>query len=127
MTITEPWTKLKPSTPRNKMAKESTTFQTHKVPYLILVLFALVIADGLISQHLISSGLGYEGNPILANWMLTTDLLTIKVGGASLSALLLLGMNKRRPQLALFATVVFMVLYTLILFWNIFVFITDLI
>jgi hypothetical protein len=108
------------------MAKESTTYQTHKVPYLILVLFALVIADGLISQYLISNGLGYEGNPILANWMLTTDLLTIKVGGASLSALLLLGMNKRRPQLALFATVVFVVLYTLIIFWNIFMFIIGL-
>lgn len=109
------------------MAKESTAYQTHKVTYLILVLFALVIADGLISQYLISNGVGYEGNPILANWMLTTDLLTIKVGGASLSALLLLGMNKRRPQLALFATVVFVVLYTLIVFWNIFVFTIGLI
>jgi hypothetical protein len=104
------------------MAKESATIQTHLVTYLILLLFALVIADGLMSQHLISNGLGYEGNPILANWMLTTDLLTIKAGGAFLSAILLLGINNRRPQLALFASVIFVVFYTLILFWNIFVF-----
>jgi hypothetical protein len=103
------------------MTKESATTQTRKVPYLILVLFALVVADGLISQHLISNGLGYEGNPILANWMLTTDLLTIKVAGAFISAFLLLGINKRRPRLALYASVTFIIIYTLILFWNILV------
>ncbi len=109
------------------MTKKSTTYQTHKVIYLILLLFALVIADGLISQYLISNGLGYEGNPILANWMLTTDLLTIKVGGASISAILLLGINKRRPRLALFTSVIFLVFYAFILFWNIFILIIALV
>ncbi len=107
------------------MAKQTSTIPTHLITYILLVLFSLVIADGLISQYLIGNGLGYEGNPILANWMLTTDFLAIKVGGAFLSAILLWFVNKKRPQLALFVSVFFMVFYTLILFWNIFVFTTG--
>ncbi len=104
------------------MAKQTSTIPTHLITYILLVLFSLVIADGLISQHLISSGLGYEANPFLANRMLTTDFLAIKAGGAFLSAILLWFVSKRRPQLALSVSVFFMVFYTLILFWNIFVF-----
>ena len=109
------------------MAKESVTIQTHLVTHLILVLFSLVIADGLMSQFLISNGLGYESNPFLANMLLTTDFLAIKVGGAFLSAILLWVVSKRRPQLVLFTSVILVVFYTIILFWNIFVFSISLI
>jgi hypothetical protein len=107
------------------MAKETSTIQTRLVTYLILVLFSLVIADGLMSQFLISYGLGYESNPFLANMILTTDFLVIKVGGAFLSAILLWFVNKRRPQLALFTSVILVAIYTAILFWNIFVYFSS--
>jgi hypothetical protein len=107
------------------MAKETPIIQTRLVTYLILVLFSLVIADGLMSQFLISYGLGYESNPFLANIILTTDFLVIKVGGAFLSAILLWFVNKRHPQLALFTSVILVAIYTAILFWNIFVYFSS--
>jgi len=105
------------------MAIEKSTGQTRQVAYLILVLFALVVADGLISQFLIGSGLGYEGNPFLINWVAGNDFLAIKVSGAFLSAIILWSINKKWPRLALLTSAGFVIFYTAILLWNILVFI----
>ena len=43
--------------------------ETHGVRNLLGTLFALVVADGLISDFLISQGLGRELNPVLSAFM----------------------------------------------------------
>ena len=91
--------------------------------YLLIILVALVISDGLISQFLIRSGMGSEGNPFLMNWITNPNFMAIKIVGAFLCALILWDIYKHWAKLALFATSGLVVLYAGILIWNIIVFI----
>jgi hypothetical protein len=94
----------------------------HNMKYLVILLVLLVIADGIISQYLTSQALGLEGNPILRTIIGSGDFLPLKAAGALLAALLLWDIYKRRPQVALVSSAMFVALYTGILYWNLFVF-----
>lgn len=87
-------------------------------------LFALVIADGVITSFLLQHGLGREGNPFLETLVGEPDFLTTKVAGAFLSALLLWNVYKRRPRAAMAVSLGIVVAYTAIVYWNILTFFT---
>jgi hypothetical protein len=95
---------------------------TRKFAPLLLVLFALVVADGLITEFLIKSGLGQETNPLLSDLVVGKNFLNIKVAGAFLAVIALWGISRKWPRVALLTTLAFMVCYTGILIWNIAVF-----
>ncbi len=99
------------------------TVHSRQFVSLLITLVALVIADGLISQFLIRTGLGSEGNPFLMNWVTGPDFIATKAAGALLCALILWDIYKHWPKPAMFIIVVFVVLYAGILFWNISVFV----
>jgi hypothetical protein len=90
--------------------------------YILLSLVMLVVADGLISQFLMKHGLGREGNPFLQAFVNGGEFLLLKVLGALLSALILWDIYKSRPKVGLISSLVFMVLYTGIVLWNLTVF-----
>ncbi len=90
--------------------------------YLLSALVALVVSDGLISQFLVRSGLGREWNPFLETLVGEWNFLVIKVLGVLLSAVILWDIYKRRPNLAVITTLCFIVLYSGIVLWNLFVF-----
>jgi hypothetical protein len=107
------------------MVIEKLSRQQRQTAYLIFLLSAVVVADGIISQFLISNGLGYEGNPFLADLVGTNDFLVIKVAGAFLAALILWKVNTIKPGMTHWLSVVLLILYTTILVWNILVFIVS--
>jgi len=96
--------------------------ESRTVRYTLYALFCIVIADGLITQFLVGGGHGSEANPFLRAWVGQGWFLAIKVSGAFLATLLLWIKYNARPRLVYAVTVVFLAFYTVVLFWNLFVF-----
>ena len=63
--------------------------ESRTVRYLLYVLFGVIVADGLITQFLVTGGHGTEVNPFLRAWVGHGWFLVIKVAGAFLATLLL--------------------------------------
>ena len=100
----------------------SYRIESRTVRYTFYTLFCLVVADGLITQFLVSGGHAWEANPFLRAWVGHDLFLTIKVSGAFFVTLLLWIRYNVRPRLVYTVTVVFLVFYTIVVFWNLFVF-----
>ncbi len=94
----------------------------HRVEYLLGILLSLIAADGIISQFLVKSGLGREGNPFLKILVAESNFLVIKMCGAIICVLILWNMAKRSPKLVFIFSSCIVALYTAILFWNMAVF-----
>jgi len=93
-----------------------------QVRYLLGALVALVIADGVITEFIILNGLGRESNPFLKNIVGDSIFLTLKILGAVLCAVILRDIHRRYPRLAIAATCCFVALYSIIVLWNVGVF-----
>ena len=93
-----------------------------RIEYLLGTLLSLVVADGLISQFLVKSGLGQEGNPLLKVLVTESDFLIIKMCGAIICVLILWNIAKRSPRLIFIFSSCLVALYTALLLWNIAVF-----
>ena len=89
-----------------------------RVEYLLGTLLSLVVADGIISQFLIKSGLGQEGNPFLKILVEDSNFLVIKMCGAIICVLILWNIAKRLPKLVFIFSSCIVALYTAILFWT---------
>jgi hypothetical protein len=90
--------------------------------YTLYALFGIIVADGLITQFLVTGGYGSEGNPFLEAWVSHGLFLAIKVSGAFLATLLLWINYNIKPRLVYTITVVFLAFYTIVVFWNLLVF-----
>jgi hypothetical protein len=101
---------------------ESFRIENRTVRYILYTLFCLIVADGLITQFLVTGGHGSEANPFLAAWVGRGWFLAIKASGAFLATLLLWINYNKKPKLVYTIAVVFLVFYTVIVFWNLFVF-----
>ena len=99
--------------------------RTRSLPCLLGILFALVVADGYITQYLVMNNLGIEGNPFLVAWVSQDKFLYIKILGALFSVLILWDMHRHWSKLAISTSTVFVIIYTGILYWNIGMFITQ--
>jgi hypothetical protein len=86
--------------------------------YVLVTLVGLVVADGIVSRFLVRYGLGREGNPFLQTLVGQNNFLLIKLLGALLCALILWDLYKRRPRIALTSSLLFVVLYTVVVYWN---------
>ena len=100
---------------------ESFLVKNRTVRYLLYTLFGLIVADGLITQFLVTGGHGSEGNPFLRAWVGQGWFLVIKVSGAFLATLLLWINYNKEPRAVYTITVAFLVFYTVVVFWNLFV------
>jgi len=96
--------------------------ENRTVRYTLCVLFCTIVADGLISQFLVTAGYGSEINPFLLTWIGRESFLAIKISGAFLATLLLWIKYNVKPRLVYTITVVALASYTIILYWNLFVF-----
>ena len=105
--------------------KSKSAVNIREFPCLLGVLFALVIADGVITQYLIMSNLGIEGNPFLTAWVTQDKFLYIKILGALLSVFILWDLYKRWSRLTMSASIIFVTIYTCVVYWNIGVFVTQ--
>jgi len=98
---------------------ESHFADSRRIRLLLGTMIALVVADGLISEFLITRGFAYEGNPLLQAW---ASQNFIKLLGALLSALILWDIYKHYPRLSSITTLCLVTLYTIIVFWNVIAF-----
>ena len=92
--------------------------------YYLLLTFhvAVVVADGIITRFLIMNRLGVEANPFLQEWVKSDMLLIVKLVGATVAAFILWRIHKRKPMLALIFTYLFIVIYALLILWNLITF-----
>ncbi len=95
-----------------------------KMRWMLYVLFGLIVADGLLTEFLVTNGYGLEGNPFLQAWVGQELFLAIKVSGSFLATLFLWIKYNKKPRPTYIITVVSLVFYTSIVFWNLSVFIT---
>jgi hypothetical protein len=96
--------------------------ESRTVRYTLYVLFGIIVADGLISQFLVTGGYGLEINPLLTSWVGGESFLGIKISAAFLATLFLWTKYNTRPRLVYTITVVALGFYTIIVYWNLFVF-----
>lgn len=96
--------------------------ENRTVRYTLYALFGMVVADGLITQFLVTAGHASELNPFLKMWVGGDRFLAIKISGAFLATLILWIRYNARPRLVYTIAVVFLAFYTIIVFWNLFVF-----
>jgi hypothetical protein len=92
---------------------------------MLYALFSIIVADGLITKFLVTSGYASEVNPFLQAWVDQDLFFAIKVSGAFLVTILLWIKYNAKPKLIYTITAVFLAFYTSILFWNLFVFINT--
>ena len=91
---------------------------TIRFRFVLMLLVSLVVADGLITKHLIDSGVASESNPFLKDLFANGSALPFKIAGAVLSALLLAFMSRHHPKLASLTSWCFIAVYTGIVWWN---------
>ena len=96
----------------------SSWIARHRMKCLLGVMMALIIADGLVTEFLVSNRLGREGNPFLEPLVGQSTFLIIKAAGALLAAFILWDIHRRQPNLAFVASICFVVVYGGIVCWN---------
>ena len=90
--------------------------------YLLSLLAGFEISDGLLTYFLIRHGLVREGNPFLLPIVGEDNFLVLKLVAAILCVLILWDIFKRSPKLALISTSCFVVVYGVIVIWNLGIF-----
>ena len=101
------------------MVKTRIIITRKEIKYLLVVMFCLVTADGILSNYLISSGYAYEWNPFLVSIIATDSFLLLKVVAAIISMLLLWGIYNKRPRMGAVSITLIVIIYTGIIYWNI--------
>jgi len=104
---------------------ESLNIKNYTMRLMLYALFGIIVADGLITEFVVTNGHGAEVNPFLRAWVGQEMFLAIKVSGAFLVTLLLWIQYNVKPRLVYIITLVFLAFYTSIVFWNLFVFLTS--
>ena len=92
---------------------------------MLYALFGIIVADGVITEFLVANGHGVEVNPFLQAWVAQDMFLAIKVSGAFLVTLFLWIKYNSKPRLIYITTIVFLIFYTCVVFWNLFVYLTT--
>ncbi len=98
--------------------------ESRTMRFMLYTLFCLIVADGLITEFLVTNGHAIEVNPFLQAWVKQNVFLAIKISGAFLVTLFLWIKYNSMPRIIYSATVVFLLFYTGVVFWNLFVYLT---
>lgn len=101
---------------------KSFSVNSRTMRLMLYTLFGLIAADGLITKYLVTNGHVLEVNPFLQAWVNQDVFLAIKISGAFLVTALLWIKYTKQPKTIYIFTLVFLIFYTIIVFWNLFVF-----
>ena len=96
--------------------------ESNKMRLMLYTLFCLIVADGLLTDFLVSNGYGFEANPFLQTWVTQDLFLYAKILVAFLVTMFLWVKYRYKPRLTFNFTVVSLVFYTCIVYWNSFAF-----
>ena len=89
---------------------------------LLMTLIALVVSDGILTNFLINERLATEANPLLRSWAGQDYFPAIKLAGGFVAALLLWSLYRKHPRLSHIVLISGVVLYTIIVYWNLLAF-----
>jgi hypothetical protein len=82
-------------------------------------LFALIMADGIITEFAIDNSVGYEANPFLAEMLGSFSFFLFKMLGAVVVILFLRNVSLKHYRLGLAGSCTAVILYIIVVFWNI--------
>ena len=86
--------------------------------YLLGILVAFIIMDGVLTQLLIEGGLAWESNPFLRPIVGEVGFIILKIVGALLCALILWDVYRHFPRVGIIATWIAVIGYGGIVVWN---------
>ncbi len=86
--------------------------------YILILLSGLEISDGVITDFAVRNGLVQEGNPLIEAIVREGNFLLLKIIGVLLCVLILWGIYKRFPKVALTATSTIVMFYGIVMAWN---------
>jgi hypothetical protein len=90
-----------------------------RFPFVLMLLAGLMLADGLITEYLVNSGIASEGNPFMQGPLAGGYFMPVKIIGTWLSTLILASIHHHNPRIAAAVAWVFIVVYTITIYWNI--------
>jgi hypothetical protein len=90
----------------------------NKMKYLLGVMVAFVVLDGLLTELLLDRGLARESNPLLQPLVGDVGFIILKIVGALLCAFILWDVYKRFPRVGVIATWIAVAGYGIIVVWN---------
>ena len=85
-------------------------------------LFALIMADGIITEVSIDNSVGYEANPFLADMLGSTSFFLFKLLGAVAVILFLRNVSQKHYRVGLAGSCIAVLLYVVVVFWNVLVY-----
>jgi len=97
---------------------KSLRIESRAVRCALCALFCAIVADGLITEFLVTGGYGSEINPLLITLIGGRSFLYIKIAGAFLVTLFLWIKYNADPKPVYITTVVALTAYTGIVYWN---------
>jgi hypothetical protein len=101
------------------LEKQSKDFSgNYPIRIILGSLFAVVVADGVITRYLVTKGLATEGNPFLGDWVTNDSFYILKICGALLATLYLWSVYKRHPLLSGAFSCLLLAGYASIIYWN---------
>ena len=100
------------------MMKLFVTGRKRTMFWLLGILVAFVILDGVITEMLLAHGIAREGNPFLAPLVGQAGFMVLKSVGALVAAFILWDIYRHWPKLAVTATWVAVGAYGIIVLWN---------
>ncbi len=98
----------------------SIVLSTYRMKYVLCALFGAIVADGILSEFIVSRNLGREWNPLLKTLIGGEQFMLIKVCGALLVIILIWNIYRKRPGMASISSLCSLVFYTAIVYWNLF-------
>ena len=111
--------KIRPRRRLEKMKAVRSYFAgIHRMLHPLAVLVFLVVADGIVTNVLVNSGVAREGNPFLVSLVGDGSFVALKAVGAFFCALLLWDISRHRPRMAVISTSCLAVAYAGIVSWN---------
>jgi hypothetical protein len=84
-------------------------------------LFALIMADGIITELAIDNSVGYEANPFLTDMLGSMSFFLFKLLGAIVVILFLRNVSIKHYRVGIVSSCIAVLLYTVIVFWNVLV------
>ena len=100
----------------------SLHIESRTVRCVLCALFCTIVADGLITEFLVTGGYGSEINPLLTALIGGKSFLAVKIAGAFLATLFLWLKYNADPRPVYKITEVALTFYTAIVYWNLFVY-----
>jgi len=96
-----------------------------KMLYPLSVLVFLVVADGVITNIIVNSGIAREGNLFMVSLVGGGSFLLIKAAGALFCSFVLWDIYRQQPKIAKIGTSCLVVAYAGIVVWNLGILLTS--